>query len=218
MLAPKHFGLLLFPGFEALDAFGPMEVINDLSRHHDITLSVIAATLDPVSTQWKGTHRVGQSVVPTHTFTDAPDLDVLLIPGGWGGFETGEETVEYIRNTAAKADHVVTVCNGAALAARAGILDGKRATTNKAYWKECVASGPKVNWIARARWVQDGNIWTASGVSAGIDVTLAWVASQFGEELASEIANGMEFTRASSSSNDPFAPMYNCEDVPAQLQ
>lgn len=205
----------MFPGFEALDAFGPLEVLNDLSRTHDMTLSIVAATRDPVSTLWKGTHSVGQSIVPTHTFADAPALDVLLIPGGWGGFETGADTLEYIRSSAAKCGHIITVCNGAALAAQAGILDGKRATTNKAYWKECVAFGPKVNWIAQARWVQDGNTWTASGVSAGIDVTLAWVASIFGEALATNIANTMEFTRAPTSSDDPFASLYNCKDVHA---
>ncbi|KAH6652436.1 DJ-1/PfpI family protein [Truncatella angustata] len=214
--SPKHFGILLYPGFEALDAFGPMEVINDLSRTHEITLSIIAGTQDPVSTAWKGIHRVGQSVVPTHSFTNAPELDVLFIPGGWGGFETGAPTLDYLRTVGPKLGHLITVCNGAALAAQTGILDGRRATTNKAYWKQCVSLGPKVNWIAQARWIQDGNIWTSSGVSAGIDVTLAWVASQFGENTASEIANTMEFTRASSSSDDPFAAMYDCKDVPAQ--
>ena len=87
MKAPKRFGILLYPGFEALDAFGPMEVVNDLSREHDITLSVIAASRDPVSTLWKGVHKVGQSVMPTHTFADDPELDVLLIPGGVSNFQ-----------------------------------------------------------------------------------------------------------------------------------
>ncbi len=193
-----------------------MEVLNDLSCEHDMILSIIAATRDPVSTIWKGKHKVGQSVVPTHTFGDAPDLDVLLIPGGFGGFEVGPELLEYVRSAASKAKHVITVCNGAAVAAQAGILDGKKATTNKAYWKQCVAYGPKTDWVARARWVRDGDIWTSSGVSAGIDVTLAWVASVFGEELASKFANGMEFIRAPSSSDDPFAAMYSCEDVPVK--
>lgn len=213
---PKSFGVLLYPGFEALDAFGPMEIFNDLSRNHEMTLSVVAASKDPVSTEWKGVHRVGQSVVPTHTFADVPKLDVLLVPGGWGGFDTGPETVDFLRKAAATTGHIITVCNGAALAAKAGILDGKRATTNKAYWAQCVAWGPKVEWVAKARWVQDGNFWTSSGVSAGIDVTLAWVASAFGEQVAADIANSMEFTRAPSSTDDPFASMYNCQDVPVQ--
>ncbi|KAH8673369.1 DJ-1/PfpI family protein [Xylariales sp. PMI_506] len=213
---PKSFGLLLYPGFEALDAFGPMEVLNDLSREKEMTLSIIAATRDPVSTLWKGTHTVGQSVLPTHTFADAPDLDVLIIPGGYGGMEPGADLLDYVRSAASKAGHLITVCNGAAVAARAGILDGKRATTNKAFWKTCVSDGPRTHWIAKARWVQDGNTWTSSGVSAGIDVTLAWVASVFGDQLADSIADGMEFIRAPSSSDDPFAQKYGCEDVPAK--
>lgn len=211
---PKRWGILLFPGFEALDAFGPMEVVNDLSREHDITLSVVAATLDPVSTQWKGVHKVGQSVVPTHTFADDPDLDVLLVPGGWGGFEAGPETLAYVRRAFPKLGSLITVCNGAALVAQAGVLDGKRATTNKAYWEGCTACGSKTTWIAQARWVRDGDVWTSSGVSAGIDVTLAFVAEYFGDEVATAIANQMEFTRAPSSTDDPFAALYNCQDVP----
>jgi hypothetical protein len=97
-LVPKGFGVLLFPGFEALDAFGSMQVFNDLSRTHGIALSIIVVTLDPVSTQWKGVHSIGQSVVHTHTFADAPDLalDVLLVPGGWSGFEPGPTLLEYV--------------------------------------------------------------------------------------------------------------------------
>ncbi|ETS75418.1 hypothetical protein PFICI_12362 [Pestalotiopsis fici W106-1] len=212
---PKRFGILLYPGFEALDAFGPMEVVNDLSREHDITLSVIAASRDPVSTLWKGVHKVGQSVMPTHTFADDPELDVLLIPGGWGGFESDAATRDYIRQVVPKlGSSLITVCNGSALVAQTGILDGKTATTNKAYWKECTASGPKTSWVAKARWVRDGNIWTSSGVSAGIDVTLAFVATYFGEDVATSIANNMEFSRAPSSTDDPFASLYKCQDVP----
>ncbi|KAI1843953.1 hypothetical protein JX266_009819 [Neoarthrinium moseri] len=213
---PKSFGLLVYPGFEALDAFGPMEVVNTLSCTHDMTLAVIAATRDPVSTQSKGVHAVGQSVVPTHTFADAPPLDVLFIPGGWGGFNTGPETLEFLRRVVPKTGHLITVCNGSAVAAQAGLLDGKRATTNKAFWKDCVAYGPKTEWVAQARWVQDGNIWTSSGVSAGIDAALAWVGSIFGEDKATDIANNMEFVRTTSSTSDPFSPMFKCEDVPRQ--
>ncbi|KAF7561648.1 hypothetical protein G7046_g2492 [Stylonectria norvegica] len=214
---PKSFGLLLYPGFEALDAFGPLEVVNNLSLSNDITLSIIAATMEPVSTIKQGKHSVGQSIVPTHTFTNTPTLDILIIPGGWGGFDTKHDLQQWIRDTVANIGTLLTVCNGAALAAQAGVLDGKSATTNKLLWDQCVAYGPKVNWVAKARWVQDGKFWTSSGVSAGIDATLAWVAAEFGEAIATEIANIMEFTRATSPSQDPFSAMYNCEDVPAQV-
>lgn len=212
ILDPKNFGLLVYPGFEALDAFGPIEVVNNLSlTHKNITLSIVASTLHP------GMHSIGQSVLPTHTFTDAPALNVLIIPGGWGGFDTTPELRQWVRDTVPKLNTLITVCNGSALAAQTGVLDGKSATTNKMLWKECVAHGPKVNWVAKARWVRDGNIWTSSGVSAGIDATLAWVADEFGEEMAIELANVMEFTRAESPSHDPFSVVFKCEDVPAQV-
>ncbi len=84
------------------------------------------------------------------------------------------------------------MCNGAGLAARAGVLDGKRATTNKSVWARTIALGPKVKWVAEARWVTDGNVWTSSGVSAGIDVTIAFISAVYGEVNATNIANGME--------------------------
>ncbi|QDS73983.1 hypothetical protein FKW77_008509 [Venturia effusa] len=210
---PKNFGLLIFPGFEALDAFGPMEVLNDLSRSQDISLSVIAQSLDPVSTQVPGIHKVGQQVVPTHTFATAPTLDVLIIPGGFGAMEPASELLDWLREIGPSLPHLITVCNGSTLPARAGLLDGKRATTNKAFWKMCVASSQKTNWIAKARWVRDGDIWTSSGVTAGIDVLCAWLESAYGKQFADEAANSMEFVRAKSSNDDPFAGMYGCEDV-----
>ncbi|TLD36592.1 class I glutamine amidotransferase-like protein [Venturia nashicola] len=216
---PRNFGLLLYPGFEALDAFGPMEVINDLSRTKDITLSIIAETLSPVSTLLPGTHKVGQQILPTHTFTTAPTLDVLIIPGGWGAVDPAPEPelLTYLSTIGPKLPHLITVCNGSTLPARVGLLDGKNATSNKALWKICTASSKKTNWIAKARWVRDGNVWTASGVSAGIDVMCAWVESVYGKELADEAANTMEFVRAKGSGDDPFAGIHGCEDVLAMV-
>lgn len=206
---------MLFPGFEALDAFGPLEVVNTLSTQHELSLSVIASTLDPVSTLWKGIHTVGQRIVPTCTFADISELDVLFIPGGFGAFEPTAELLEFLRAIVPKTKHVITVCNGASLLAQTGALDGRRATTNKSFWQQCTALGPKVDWVAKARWVQDGKFWTSSGVSAGIDAALAWVATVFGEETASYIANGAEVRRAESPSDDPFATLFDCQDVPA---
>ena len=200
-----------------MDAFGPMEVLNTLSVTQDIYLSIIAVTLDPVSTFHKGKHSAGQSIVPTHTIAEAPALDVLIIPGGWGGFDTKPELRDWVRDIVPKLGTLITVCNAAALVAQTGVLDGKFATTNKLLWKQCVVYGPRVNWVARARWIRDGKVWTSSGVSAGIDATLAWVAAEFGEALATDIANDMEFTRAISPSHDPFSDIYKCEDVPAQF-
>lgn len=85
------------------------------------------------------------------------------------------------------------------------MLDGKRATTNKATWARTTALGTNVSWIAKARWVADGNVWTSAGVSAGIDMTLAWMEEVFGGEVAGKVADYMEYDRHSDSTWDPFA-------------
>lgn len=88
------------------------------------------------------------------------------------------------------------------------MLDGKRATSNKMVWREMSALRPEVEWVARARWVVDGNIWTSSGVSAGIDVTLAWIGEVFGKEKAKGIADWIEYSRHEDPDVDPFAELY----------
>jgi transcriptional regulator GlxA family with amidase domain len=189
-----------------------LDCINTLSRTDPVTLSLLSSTLDPVTTKspdYPGS--VGQEIVPTHTYAAPPPLDVLLVPGGRGSRGSGPivlEAIKFIRDEYPHLTYLITVCTGSGLAARAGVLDGKRATTNKMAWKEMVALGPEVEWVPRARWVTDGNIWTSSGVSAGIDVTLAWIGSVFGEEKARRIADGLEYTRHEDSSWDPFAELY----------
>lgn len=136
---PVKYGVLLFPGFQALDVFGPLDILNFLSQTAPVHLSIIAPTLGPVSTQVQAmSHTIGQSVVPTHSLDNPPkDLDVLLVPGGKGTreLELTEPLVEYLRATYPKLRYLLTVCTGSSLAARAGILDGKKATSNKIAFK-----------------------------------------------------------------------------------
>ena len=100
---------------------------------------------------------------------------------------------------------MITVCTGATLAARAGVLDGKNATTDKESWEWAIAQGPKVNWKSHARWVVDGNIYTTSGVSAGIDGKFSFIKDIYGEDAAESVANGIEYRRWPDASDDPFA-------------
>ncbi|KAJ5662497.1 class I glutamine amidotransferase-like protein [Penicillium maclennaniae] len=209
---PIRIGILLYPGFQALDAFGPLDCINMLSSTNPVILSLLSHTLDPVSTKHPEDPRTtGQEVVPTHTYDAPPSLDVLLIPGGRGSRGSGPivlAAIKCIKDTYPSLKYLITVCTGSGLAARAGVLDGRRATTNKSAWNDMVALGPEVEWIPRARWVTDGNIWTSSGVSAGIDITLAWIESVFGEEKAKMIADEIEYTRHEDPNYDPFAKLY----------
>ncbi len=217
-LAPSKFGVLLYPGFEPLDVFGPIEALQMLSREVKLDIAWIGPTLDPVSTVPKDIpmnttgSQVATLVVPTHTYDNPPkDLEVLLVPGGIG--TTGEAhalagPVSFIKNIYPKLAYLITICTGAELAARSGVLDGKRATANKDTWKTTTALRPQVNWVRLARYVVDGNCWTSGGVSAGIDATLAWIAHIYGEEVARKGANFMEYEWRDDRNWDPFAYMF----------
>jgi len=92
--------------------------------------------------------------------------------------------------------------------ARTGLVDGMRATTNKRAWAWVTGQRPQVQWVARARWVVDGKWWSSSGVSAGIDVTFAWMRHVWGEEVAKDVSVKIEYTRWMDSTRDPFADVY----------
>ncbi|UNI15559.1 hypothetical protein JDV02_002084 [Purpureocillium takamizusanense] len=142
---PTKFAVLLFPGFQALDVFGPLDVLNMLSRGRPFEFSVIAASRGPVPTRGLGSKQsIGQQIVATHTLQDAPeDIQVLLVPGGMGTRDTEarQPEIDFIRDRFPRLRFLLTVCTGAALAARAGVLDGRRATTNKASF----------DWVSRPR-------------------------------------------------------------------
>ncbi|KUJ24687.1 class I glutamine amidotransferase-like protein [Mollisia scopiformis] len=221
-LAPTRYGVVIFPGFEVLDVFGPLEAFNALSLSYQLNLTLIAKTLDPVTSKPQSAamnlfnSTFGESIVPTHTFDTAPDLDVLLVPGGLGTRAPSaqlESLIAFIKERFPKLKYLITVCTGAGLAARAGVLDGKHATTNKKAWVSTTAWGPKVRWVAQARWVQDGNVFTSSGVSAGIDVTMAFIDTVYGNTTATSVANYMEYERHPNSTDDPFAPLYGLTDA-----
>ncbi|KAG8719157.1 hypothetical protein FRC08_003509, partial [Ceratobasidium sp. 394] len=109
---------------------------------------------------------------------------------------------------AAGATFILSVCTGSWVLADAGVLDGKRATTNKAAFKDCVASTSKeVKWVAKARWVVDGNIWTSSGVTAGADMGYAFMKHVTGDEFATKVKNIVEL-HASGPDDDEFAEIF----------
>jgi transcriptional regulator GlxA family with amidase domain len=215
---PVNYGIVLFPGFQILDAFGPLDVLNLLAVSTNINLSVISSALDPVSskppstvTEFKNkfSSNCSQQVVPTHTFETVPSLDVLIVPGGWGTRAPEiSDTVAFIRKVNASGCFILSVCTGARLLADAGCLDGKQATTNKLNWDSVVQPRPQVKWIRQARWVADDNIWTASGITAGIDMMLSFVGEIYGENVAEDIANQLEHIRQRDSTVDPFCKVH----------
>ncbi|RDB18456.1 Isonitrile hydratase [Hypsizygus marmoreus] len=211
---PVNFGVVVFPGFQALDAFGPLDALNTLSFMFPINLSIIAATLDPVPTNPQTSispikSDFSQSISPTHTFATAPSLDVLLVPGGLGVFDPSiQGAIEFVARVYPSLKYLVTVCNGAAIAAQAGVLDGKKATTAKRLFKSIIAQRPQVKWVAHARWVVDGNVWTSSGASAGLDIIFAFITTVYGVEAAEKISTILEYERHTDPSWDPYAKLY----------
>ncbi|RDK45095.1 class I glutamine amidotransferase-like protein [Aspergillus phoenicis ATCC 13157] len=217
--SPLRIGVLLFPGFQALDVFGPLDVLNVLSWSQTttppITLSLLSTTLSPISTLPPNfPHALSQSILPTATLSSSPPLDVLIIPGGWGTRAPLPEYTEYIRTVYPTLKYLLTVCTGGKLAARAGVLDGKRATTNKNDWEGVVRDAPGVQWVKEARWVVDRSdvggdgkgteVWSSAGVSAGVDLMFAWVESIWGEEVAAGVERVLEFRRWREGDVDPF--------------
>jgi len=190
------------PGFAALDVFGPLEALAELSMiTPDLNLTIIAETLDPVpnlkASFWTNPENatVWEYVIPTHTFETAPPVDVLIIPGDIGSrapLPTLNTAIDFMRKRYPTLDFLITVYTGAGIAARAGVLDGKHATINKRAWDQTIALGPKVKWVPQARWISDGNIWTTSGVAAGTDGFLAWIEAIYGSAMAKTVSDGME--------------------------
>jgi transcriptional regulator GlxA family with amidase domain len=190
---------VLFTGFELLDLAGPLEMFGSLSDEVEIVTT--AETAGPVrSTQ-------GVEVVAATPFSECPVPDFLLLPGGMGTFAQGRNPamIEFLQRQAPAVSQVMTVCSGSALLARSGLLDGRRATTNKAFFSQCCAEGPAVDWVAEARWVEDGPYATSSGVSAGIDMALAIIARHFGKPVADRLALRTEYDWHQDPSWDPFA-------------
>ncbi|KAI9286068.1 class I glutamine amidotransferase-like protein [Umbelopsis sp. AD052] len=216
---PQSFGVLLFPGFALLDACGPLELLNGLSSVVPMTVSLIAVdSLEPVATMVpietlsdEFRKRVEtqqplavQRLCPTHTLDTCPPLDVLLIPGGFGvpNAASDERVLKFV--TESKAQTIITVCNGTGILAATGLLDGKKATTNKWWFKEVTSGRPQVNWVQKARWVHEGRYWTSSGISAGMDVVAAYIRETFGEQIGELIPDILEYTPELNPDNDPF--------------
>ena len=207
--------MVVFPGFEALDVFGPLQAFNMLASTVTMNLSIIASSLEPVSVRETDPNSIGsffsQEIIPTHTYDNAPPLDLLIVPGGTGTTKVPNvaEAVSFVTERYPSLQYIMSVCTGAQILARSAILDGRSATTNKAFFNEVAAERPAVNWVADARWMVDGNIWTASGVSAGIDATLAFIEEVYGAETAKTITTNMEYNRETDSILGPFADVWN---------
>ena len=192
-------GALVFPGFELLDLFGPLEMFGMYPEAFDIQL--VAERAEPVASAQ------GPVSLPDHSFATGVSYDVLLVPGGRGTRVEIANTVilDWLRQQTHSAKLVTSVCTGSALLAGAGLLDGRRATTNKNAFSWVAQQGPSVTWVKQARWVSDGPFYTSSGVSAGTDMSLAVIAAILGQDKAEDAARWAEYFWNQDPDDDPFA-------------
>jgi cyclohexyl-isocyanide hydratase len=181
-----NIGFVIFPDLTQLDFTGPLQVLNRLpeSKTH-----IVAKSLEPVPSD------CGLSLVPTVTFRDCPQLDLICVPGGFGVVRamTDPETVDFVKRQAIAARYVTSVCTGAFVLGGAGLLKGRRATTHWAYTDLLPAVGAT---FEKARVVWDGNVVTAGGVTSGIDFALQIVAGIAGDDVAQAIQLMIEYDPA----------------------
>jgi len=177
-------GFVIFPEVTQPDFTGPLQV---LSRLPQSAIHIVAKSALPVPSD------CGLSLVPTHTFTNCPPLDLICIAGGSEGVAAiinDRETIEFVRRQAGAAKYVTSVCTGAFVLGVAGLLKGRRATTHWAYTDLLPLVGATYE---KARVVKDGNVITAGGVTAGIDFGLSIIAEIAGETTARRIQLGVEY-------------------------
>ena len=186
-------GMLIFEGAEELDFVGPWEVFTMAAKvRDDIRVVTIAERAGPVACA------KGMRVLPDHTLGDAPELDVVLVPGGIGTRREVDNPVviDWLRKIAPRLDWVTSVCTGALLLCGAGFATGRRVTTHWAFIDDLRKRYPDVEVLADVRYVRDGNLCTAAGVSAGIDLAL-WLTGQiWGIDTARKTQRAMEYDPA----------------------
>jgi transcriptional regulator GlxA family with amidase domain len=193
----KRVGILIFADVEVLDFCGPFEVfsvarLNDEKRREEISpfdVKLIAESRNVVAASG------GLKVIPDATLDDCPALDVLIVPGGWGirRLIADERLLTWVAERGRKVETLASVCTGAMLLARAGLLDGRRATTHWRSLDWMRESFPSVTVENTSHVVEDGNVLTSAGISAGIDMALRVVARYYGDDVAGTTARHMEY-------------------------
>jgi transcriptional regulator GlxA family with amidase domain len=177
-----NFGFLLFNQLEELDLVGPWEIINAwrVSAHGPSCLTISQTGGEIICAK-------GLKLVADYSFENCPDLDYLLIPGGVGRKQEMHNDIllNFVRRQARRCKAIASVCTGAFILHEAGLLKNKSATTHWASLDE-LREIKDLN-VEEARFIRNENIWTAAGVSAGIDMALALIAAEAGEETASQV-------------------------------
>ncbi|MEU6322094.1 GlxA family transcriptional regulator [Streptomyces sp. NPDC047009] len=176
--------VVLFDAVQSLDVTGPVEVFAGAETGSPGTYRIVTASLDgaPVRTS------SGLTLVPDHALAEAPPPQTLIVPGGQGPRSPDPRLVDWLREHGPHAGRLVSICTGAILLARAGLLDGRRATTHWAYCDTLARNHPEIEVDPDPIYVRDGHVATSAGVTSGIDLALALVEEDLGREAALAIA------------------------------
>ena len=193
----KKVGILVFPDVEVLDFAGPFEVfsatrLNESSRYSESSpfeVFLIAESEDPITTAG------GLRVLPERSIADCPPLDILVVPGGWGTRTqvNNPKLIDWIRQQGTRAGTLTSVCTGSFLLAKTGLLDRRRATTHWRSLDRLAESFPSITVERDLHVVEEENVLTSAGISAGIDMALRVVARHCGESVARATARHMEY-------------------------
>jgi transcriptional regulator GlxA family with amidase domain len=197
-------GVLIFPDFQLLDAAGPISVFEIAARVSGAApaIKVMAATPGPVRSS-SGAEMFARGLRPSGA------LSTLIVAGGAGVDAAArcDRTLAFVRATAKRGIRLASVCSGAYILAEAGLLDGRRATTHWQRTKHFVSAYPKVKLEADRIYVRDGNVWTSAGITAGIDLALAMVAEDFGDEIAQKTARQLVLYHRRSGGQSQFSSL-----------
>ncbi len=193
-----NLAVLLFDNFETLDVFGPVEVFG---RQTDL------CTIRFYSLNGGQVHnKEGVSILTESMDNITAELEIFLIPGGSGTRKevNNKLLIDKIKEISNLSNYVLTVCTGSALLAKTGLLDNKRATSNKRAFSWVITNGPHVLWNNKARWTIDTKYYTSSGVSAGIDMSLGFLGDRHGIEFARQAAIEIEYNWNENKDDDTF--------------
>ncbi|MGX9424692.1 MULTISPECIES: GlxA family transcriptional regulator [Bradyrhizobium] len=197
-------GVLIFPEFQLLDAAGPISVFEIAARSADNppALKVIAVTPGPVRSS-SGAEMLARGLRPSAA------ISTLIVAGGEGVRMAARcaKTLAFVRMLAKRGVRIASVCSGAYILAEAGLLDGRRATTHWQRTKHFVSAYPKVKLEPDRIFTRDDNIWTSAGISAGIDLALAMITEDYGEEIAQKTARHLVLYHRRSGGQSQFSSL-----------
>jgi transcriptional regulator GlxA family with amidase domain len=200
----RMIGVLVFPNFQILDASGPISVFEIAFRYarSATPIRVISAKPGPVRSS-SGVEILAKKFGPASAIT------TLIIAGGDGVERAARDkcTVRFVQNVAGRGARVASVCSGTFVLAEAGLLDGRRATTHWVRTRQFLSTYPKVKLEPDQIFVRDGQIWSSAGITAGIDLALAMVAEDFGEEVAQKTARQLVLYHRRSGGQSQFSSL-----------